>query len=48
MATNVKKDYSEITSEIKEYAALCLKENIIPSELYLEHKVAKSPIDLMF
>ena len=43
---NNKKDFSEITKEIKEYASLCEDNTQINKDLYLEHKVFRGLRDL--
>lgn len=40
------KDYSEITPQIKKYAELCIADNKIDPQLYVEHKVNRGLRDL--
>lgn len=46
MPSKNKKDYSKITPQIENYANICLREEKIPSELYIEHKVNRGLRDL--
>lgn len=43
---NKKRNYSEITADIRHYAALCRADGIVEPELYTEHKIFRGLRDL--